>query len=204
MHNEEGRKIIFSCFCHLLCNINHMNQSVADGPADAPEHEQKKRRTGWDAPVLASPEDAQQASSFSGLADSMPSVGLSGPGMIGDDLKSIIAAKIAAGRNGTSTVVPTSALSSPDPAMAMACRIYIGSLYYDLTGADVTALFEGFGDIVKCEMQMDNITGRSKGFCFLEFKTPEQAQAAMAMNGFEIAGRKVCCADFDISVLRMF
>jgi RNA-binding protein 23/39 len=103
--------------------------------------------------------------------------------MIGADLKAIIAAKIAAATSGGG--------ATADPSLALACRIYVGSLYYDLTADDITALFEGFGEVTKCELQMDAVTGRSKGFCFLEFKTPEQAQAAMAMNGFEIAGRKV-------------
>jgi len=112
--------------------------------------------------------------------------------MIGEDLKSIIAAKIAAATGGGASATA----GGPDPALAMACRIYIGSLYYDLTAQDITALFEGFGEVTKCEMQMDPATGRSKGFCFLEFRTPEQAQASMAMNGFEIAGRKVCFSRF--------
>lgn len=78
-----------------------------------------------------------------------------------------------------------------DPALALACRIYVGSLHYDLTANDCAALFASFGEITKTEMSMDSVTQRSKGFCFIEFKTPEQAAAAMAMNGFEIAGRKV-------------
>ena len=73
----------------------------------------------------------------------------------------------------------------------MACRIYVGSLYYDLTASDVQALFESFGEITKCEMSMDPVTRKSKGFCFVEFRTPEMAQAATAMNGFELAGRRV-------------
>lgn len=40
-------------------------------------------------------------------------------------------------------------------------------------------------------MTMDPLTGRSKGFCFLEFAEPACAEAAMAMDGFELAGRKI-------------
>ncbi len=34
-------------------------------------------------------------------------------------------------------------------------------------------------------------TGRSKGFCFLEFSEPQFAEASMIMNGMEVAGRKI-------------
>jgi hypothetical protein len=52
-------------------------------------------------------------------------------------------------------------------------------------------LFSTFGTITKSEMTMDPQTGRSKGFCFLEFADPACAEAAMAMDGFELAGRKI-------------
>jgi RNA recognition motif-containing protein len=70
-------------------------------------------------------------------------------------------------------------------------RIYVGSLHYDIKEADVRALFESFGPIRYSEMQMDPLTGKSKGFCFLEFETPEASDAAQAMDGFELAGRRV-------------
>lgn len=40
-------------------------------------------------------------------------------------------------------------------------------------------------------MSHDAVTGRSKGFCFVEFADPQTAQAAMAMDGFDLAGRKI-------------
>ena len=53
------------------------------------------------------------------------------------------------------------------------------------------ALFSTFGQVTKSEMTIDPLTGRSKGFCFLEFNDPSSAEAAMAMDGFELAGRKI-------------
>lgn len=53
------------------------------------------------------------------------------------------------------------------------------------------ALFSSFGKISRSEMSMDSSTGRSKGFCFLEYADIASADAAQAMNGFELAGRKV-------------
>jgi hypothetical protein len=65
------------------------------------------------------------------------------------------------------------------------------SIHYDLREPDLVALFSTFGTITKSEMTMDPQTGRSKGFCFLEFSDPACAEAAMAMDGFELAGRKI-------------
>jgi RNA recognition motif-containing protein len=52
-------------------------------------------------------------------------------------------------------------------------------------------LFSSFGTVTKVEMQFDPTTGRSKGFCFLEYDDPSSAAAALVMDGFEVAGRKV-------------
>jgi len=38
---------------------------------------------------------------------------------------------------------------------------------------------------------MDPATGKSKGFCFIEYTDQASALAAHAMDGFELAGRKV-------------
>ncbi len=55
----------------------------------------------------------------------------------------------------------------------------------------MVALFSSFGAVTKSEMTIDPATGRTKGFCFLEFGSAAEADAAMAMDGFELAGRKV-------------
>lgn len=65
------------------------------------------------------------------------------------------------------------------------------SIHYDLKESDIVTLFSTFGAVIKSEMSMDSMTGRSKGFCFIEFADPSSAEAAMAMDGFELAGRKV-------------
>jgi hypothetical protein len=71
------------------------------------------------------------------------------------------------------------------------CRIYVGSLHYDLKEPDIIALFSSFGKVVKCDVGVEPATGKSKGYCFLEFSEPYMAEAAMVMNGFDLAGRKV-------------
>jgi RNA recognition motif-containing protein len=65
------------------------------------------------------------------------------------------------------------------------------SIHYDLKESDIVTLFSSFGTITKSEMSMDSATGKSKGFCFLEYTDQASALAAHAMDGFELAGRKV-------------
>lgn len=77
------------------------------------------------------------------------------------------------------------------PVSRIENRIYVGSMHYDLPERDIRTLFACFGTITKVDLSHDPITGRSKGFCFIEYSTPEEAITAMAMNGFEIGGRKI-------------
>jgi hypothetical protein len=70
-------------------------------------------------------------------------------------------------------------------------RIYVGSLSYTITDAEVRAVFSSFGPIRSIDMSHDPLTNRSKGYCFIDFENPAHAQAAIAMNGVEIAGRAV-------------
>ncbi len=63
-------------------------------------------------------------------------------------------------------------------------------MHYDLRESDIVALFSTFGKIERCDMSNDG-TGRSKGFCFVEFQDAASAQAALTMDGFELAGRRI-------------
>ena len=89
------------------------------------------------------------------------------------------------------TLGSTPAAINIGPDQSLAKRIYVGSLHYEIGQAEIMALFSCFGTITKCDLSHDPITGRSKGFCFVEFSDINAAQAALAMDGFEIANRKV-------------
>lgn len=74
----------------------------------------------------------------------------------------------------------------------MDCRIYVGSLHYDLAEHDIRGVFEAFGKITEVTMSYEPATGKSKGYCFIEYENPASAaQALQAMNGFELAGRQI-------------
>lgn len=71
-------------------------------------------------------------------------------------------------------------------------NIYVGNLSFDTTEQDLQHAFEAFGQVAATNIISDKITGRSKGFGFVEMSAKEQAQAAIAgMNGKEIRGRAV-------------
>jgi len=69
-------------------------------------------------------------------------------------------------------------------------NIYVGNLSYEATQDDLRQAFEAHGEVSSVSIIMDKMTGRSRGFGFVEM--PEQAagQAAVsALNLQEIRGR---------------
>jgi RNA recognition motif-containing protein len=70
--------------------------------------------------------------------------------------------------------------------------LYVGNLGYDVTDSDLTTMFEAHGTVQSAQVIMDRETGRSKGFGFVEMKTDQEAQAAMAaLNGQDHGGRQL-------------
>lgn len=71
-------------------------------------------------------------------------------------------------------------------------KLYIGGLSY---GTSESGLKEGFaqaGNVVSAKIIIDKMTGRSKGFGFVEFTTPEEAAKAIEMfNEKEFDGRRI-------------
>jgi RNA recognition motif-containing protein len=63
-------------------------------------------------------------------------------------------------------------------------------LTYGVTDSDLQKMFEAHGTVESAQVIMDRDTGRSKGFGFVEMKTDQEAQAAVAaLNGKEMDGR---------------
>ena len=56
----------------------------------------------------------------------------------------------------------------------------------------IAAAFAAFGEVTSARVVTDRMTGRSKGFGFVEMPNREQAQAAIdALNGQPLDGRPV-------------
>jgi RNA recognition motif-containing protein len=84
--------------------------------------------------------------------------------------------------NASAATPLPSVFTNPNPpqqAPGFDCRIYVGSLNYDLKEVDINALFASFGTIKTFSMSYDNLTGKSKGYCFIEYETAAMAEAAL-------------------------
>jgi poly(U)-binding-splicing factor PUF60 len=96
-------------------------------------------------------------------------------------------AKAAASSPTTNT---TTGVSSKVRNYCTLSRIYVGSIHFELTEEPVRIVFSQFGAIKNISMSTDPVTKKHKGFCFIEFDTPEAAAlATQIMNGADFGGR---------------
>lgn len=71
-------------------------------------------------------------------------------------------------------------------------KLYVGGVSYSTTEQSLTDAFSKAGEVASTAIIMDKMTGRSKGFGFVEMATEEGAKAAIEMwNGKELDGRKL-------------
>ncbi len=68
--------------------------------------------------------------------------------------------------------------------------IYVSNVSYDANEDLITALFSTFGTVRKISLPIDTITGRQKGFCFIDFEEVENEDSAITgLNGYEFLDR---------------
>ena len=68
--------------------------------------------------------------------------------------------------------------------------IYVGNLAYSTTDEGLRAQFAAYGTVSSARVCTDRMTGRSRGFGFVEMPNRDEAQAAVeAINGKEVDGR---------------
>jgi RNA recognition motif-containing protein len=71
----------------------------------------------------------------------------------------------------------------------MVTNIFVGNLPYSTTVDEMRRLFEEYGPVHSAKIITDRMTGRSRGFGFVEMDN-EPAQAAIqALDGYEVDGR---------------
>ena len=69
-------------------------------------------------------------------------------------------------------------------------KLYVGGIPYRSTEDDMKKAFGEAGTVVSASIISDRMTGRSRGFGFVEMATDEDAEAAIQMwNGKELDGR---------------
>jgi RNA recognition motif-containing protein len=72
----------------------------------------------------------------------------------------------------------------------MGKKLYVGNLSFSVTNDVLAQIFAAHGTVDSAEVIIDRMTGRAKGFGFVEMASDSEAQAAIAaLNGQEVEGR---------------
>jgi RNA recognition motif-containing protein len=71
-------------------------------------------------------------------------------------------------------------------------NIYVGNLSWQMTDEDLRTLFEQYGSVTSAKIVKDKVSGRSKGFGFVEMPDESEAQNALSsLYESEVLGRKI-------------
>lgn len=69
-------------------------------------------------------------------------------------------------------------------------RLFVGNLSYQTSEADLLEYFGQAGTVVSANLMLDKITGRSRGFAFVELSTAQEAAKAVEQfHGKDFQGR---------------
>ena len=71
-------------------------------------------------------------------------------------------------------------------------NIYVGNLSCEMTDEDLRTSFEQYGSVTSAKIVKDKVSGRSKGFGFVEMPDDSEAQNALSsLYESEVLGRKI-------------
>lgn len=71
-------------------------------------------------------------------------------------------------------------------------NIYIGNLPFAVGEEDLREIFEEYGEVASAKVVTDRMTGRSKGFGFIEMDNDDEANNAIKeLNNAEVSGRNI-------------
>jgi RNA recognition motif-containing protein len=72
----------------------------------------------------------------------------------------------------------------------MSSKLYVGNLAFQTSSQDLQELFAQAGTVESASVVEDRMTGRSRGFAFVEMASKEEANSAIEQfNGKEVGGR---------------
>ncbi len=78
----------------------------------------------------------------------------------------------------------------------MSKRLFVGSLAWGTTDQTLKSHFEQAGGVESANVIMDKMSGRSKGFGFVEMGSDADADSAISkLNGSELDGRKIVVSE---------
>ncbi len=71
-------------------------------------------------------------------------------------------------------------------------KLYVGNMSYSTSEDELRELFGSYGEVSSVNIVLDRITGKSRGFGFVEMSKPEEAQEAIkGLNDQDFGGRKL-------------
>ncbi len=74
----------------------------------------------------------------------------------------------------------------------MSFQIYVGNISYGMREDTLKELFEQYGEVTSVNIVKDRMTGRSRGFGFVEMADKDEAEKAIeALNGTDVDGRNI-------------
>ena len=69
-------------------------------------------------------------------------------------------------------------------------RLFVGNLAYQTIENDLQELFSEAGVVSSVNLMLDKFTGKSRGFAFVEYASPDEAKKAVEMfHGKDFQGR---------------
>jgi cold-inducible RNA-binding protein len=78
----------------------------------------------------------------------------------------------------------------------MSKKLYVGNLDYATTEATLTDVFAEAGEVLSVNLITDRMTGRSRGFAFVEMAESSAAQKAInELNGKTVGERQIKVAE---------
>lgn len=71
-------------------------------------------------------------------------------------------------------------------------KLFVGNISWDATDKDLENLFAEYGEVTSARIITDKISGKSRGFGFVEMSSDEEAQAAIeGLNEKDFMGREI-------------
>lgn len=78
----------------------------------------------------------------------------------------------------------------------MTKKLFVGNLSYSSTEESLKNAFAQAGTVESARIITDKMSGRSKGFGFVEMSSEDEAQAAISsLNGTELDGRPIAVSE---------
>lgn len=75
-------------------------------------------------------------------------------------------------------------------------KLFVGNLPYDIKESEVISLFAQYGEVVEAKLVIDQFSGRSKGFAFIEMGTRSEGHKAMeTLNRERFRSQQLVCRE---------